>query len=81
MRDLEDNGRHTWLRYADWAATYGDVVYLEIFGTSMVILNSYKATTDLFEKRSANYSDRPGASIFPFYDTSWTESRRDAHGK
>lgn len=37
----------------------GDVIHLRIFGQSMVVLNSYKAVTDLFERRSAIYSDRP----------------------
>ncbi len=37
----------------------GDVVYVEALGTSIVILGSDQAASDLFEKRSAIYSDRP----------------------
>jgi hypothetical protein len=37
----------------------GDVVYLESFGQGMVILGSLEACTDLLDRRSANYSDRP----------------------
>jgi hypothetical protein len=62
-RDLDYGSVHPWVRYAEWAATYGDVVYLEIFGESMVILNSLEGVTEIFEKRSANYSDRPGGLI------------------
>lgn len=57
--DISHGDKHIWLRYADWAARYGDVVYLETFGQPSVILNSAKAATDLLEKRSSNYSDRP----------------------
>lgn len=49
----------SWLTYADWASTLGDVLYMEIFGNPLIILNSAKAATELFEKRSGNYADRP----------------------
>ncbi len=48
-----------WLKFTEWAQAFGDVVYLDIPGTPIVILNSLKATSELMEKRSANYSDRP----------------------
>ncbi|KDQ63502.1 hypothetical protein JAAARDRAFT_147890 [Jaapia argillacea MUCL 33604] len=48
-----------WLTYTEWAANYGELVYVEVFGRGMLILNSVKAITDLFDKRSSNYSDRP----------------------
>ncbi|KAF9061659.1 cytochrome P450 [Rhodocollybia butyracea] len=59
LRDLNKVDKPLWLAYADWAKTYGDVFYLEVLGAPMVILNSAKAIDDIFEKRSANYSDRP----------------------
>ncbi|KAF5329266.1 hypothetical protein D9619_009011 [Psilocybe cf. subviscida] len=37
----------------------GDVVHIDVFGQSMIILNSLKAARDLLEKRSSIYSDRP----------------------
>jgi len=49
-----------WFTYADWSRIYGDVFHLKVFGTRTIILNSYKAVIELFEKRSNNYSDRPG---------------------
>ena len=36
----------------------GDMIYLNVLGQHFVILNSLEVTTDLFEKRSSNYSDR-----------------------
>jgi hypothetical protein len=37
----------------------GDLVYLEVFGQPIILLNSPKAAKDLLEQRSAIYSDRP----------------------
>jgi hypothetical protein len=37
----------------------GDVVYANILGQELVILNSMEAVNDLFDTRSQNYSDRP----------------------
>lgn len=37
----------------------GDVIYLQVLGQSLVVLNSYIACKDLLEKRSAIYSSRP----------------------
>ncbi|KAH9926315.1 cytochrome P450 98A3 [Epithele typhae] len=46
-----------------WKMTqkYGDLVYLNAFGKSMLVVGSYQIGWDLLEKRSANYSDRPGS--------------------
>ncbi|KAF9061660.1 cytochrome P450 [Rhodocollybia butyracea] len=59
LRDVNRIDKPLWLAYADWSKIYGDIFYLEILGEPMVILNSAKAIDDIFEKRSANYSDRP----------------------
>ena len=48
-----------WLIYTDWAKKYGDIVYFRTYGQPLVVLNSFKAVNDLFEKRSAIYSGRP----------------------
>jgi hypothetical protein len=37
----------------------GDIIYVNVLGQEMIVLNSSKAAVDLFDKRSANYSDRP----------------------
>ena len=48
-----------WLTFANWKRKYGDFVYANVFGKSIIILNSAEAALDLLEKRSASYSDRP----------------------
>ncbi|KAF8639539.1 hypothetical protein AX17_001444 [Amanita inopinata Kibby_2008] len=50
---------HAWVTYAEWAKQYGDIVYTKIYGQPLVILNSVKATNEIFDRRSAIYSDRP----------------------
>ncbi|KNZ78681.1 O-methylsterigmatocystin oxidoreductase [Termitomyces sp. J132] len=52
--------------------TYGDVIYLEMLGRPMIVLNSVKAAVDLLDKRSANYSDRPSFPVFK--SMGWTET-------
>ena len=51
---------------ARWANTSsngvtGDLVYVKVFGHSMVFVNSADVARDLFEKRSSLYSDRLGS--------------------
>ena len=41
------------------ASSTGDIVYLSVLGRRMVILGSYEAASELLDKRSAIYSDRP----------------------
>ena len=35
-----------------------DIIYLNLLGTPIVVLHTQEAAVDLFEKRSALYSDR-----------------------
>ena len=37
----------------------GDIIHVDIFGQSFVIVSSLKIAEDLLEKRSSIYSDRP----------------------
>ncbi|KAJ7323905.1 cytochrome P450 [Mycena albidolilacea] len=48
-----------WLTFTDWAKSYGEIVHVSAFGQPVVILNSSKAVSDLLERRSTMYSDRP----------------------
>jgi len=50
---------HLWLKALEWGETYGDMVFLECFGTPMLFLNSYEDANELLDKRSAKYSSRP----------------------
>ena len=35
-----------------------DIIYVNVLGTSMIILNSYEVATDLLDQRSSTYSSR-----------------------
>ncbi|KAF8501281.1 cytochrome P450 [Hysterangium stoloniferum] len=48
-----------WRTYEKWAEQYGDLVYLNVLGTSLLFVNSNDLARELFEKRSKIYSDRP----------------------
>jgi hypothetical protein len=41
----------------------GDVVYLDVAGQPIIYLNTCETALELFEKRSALYSDRPQSSM------------------
>ncbi|KAF8882087.1 cytochrome P450 [Infundibulicybe gibba] len=48
-----------WLAFSKWSKIYGDIMYLNICGKSIVVLDSTRRTTELLERRSSTYSDRP----------------------
>ncbi|KAF5327811.1 hypothetical protein D9619_004578 [Psilocybe cf. subviscida] len=56
---LEMPSAQQWRTYAEWAKIYGDVFSFEALGQRIIVLNSLESTQELFERRSANYSDRP----------------------
>jgi hypothetical protein len=42
----------------------GEVMYLEVLGQTMIILDSYRAAMDLLDKRGSIYSDRPKFIVY-----------------
>ncbi|KAF5338671.1 hypothetical protein D9758_018031 [Tetrapyrgos nigripes] len=55
--------KREWLTYRDISKKYGsDIIHLDLFGTPLIVVNSLEAVTELFDKRSSNYSDRAGMS-------------------
>ncbi|KAF5368852.1 hypothetical protein D9758_002853 [Tetrapyrgos nigripes] len=77
-----------WLAFSKWKQLYGPLVYLDIAGQSLVILNSRKVVKDLLDHRASKYSDRPpnlvGGKymtghlnmVFMHYGESWRKMRR-----
>ncbi|PPQ75950.1 hypothetical protein CVT26_005853 [Gymnopilus dilepis] len=47
-----------WIAYHEWTKIYGDLIYFEVLGRPFLILGSVKRTSEIFDKRSSNYSDR-----------------------
>lgn len=47
-----------WRTYHKWSKIYGDLTYLNICGVSILVVNSHKLVSELFDQRGAIYSDR-----------------------
>ncbi|KAJ7629458.1 cytochrome P450 [Mycena polygramma] len=81
-----------WVTFARWSEAYSsDIIHLNVAGTSIVVLNTIEAATDLLDKRSSIYSSRPRMvmakelvgwdavfMILP-YGKEWRASRRLFH--
>ncbi|OHW89813.1 cytochrome p450 [Colletotrichum incanum] len=51
--------------YATWSKQYkSDVLYFNVLGQDVVVLNSVRAAVDLLDRRGANYCDRPRFVLF-----------------
>ncbi|KAB5588223.1 Cytochrome P450 family protein [Ceratobasidium theobromae] len=89
--NAEDMPRmYPWVKFAEWAKQYGDVMHLRVHTNHIVVLSSYDAVLDLFESRGSLYSHRPRRemaflmgweNIMPFhdYDEHWKSYRRYAN--
>ncbi|KAF8989705.1 cytochrome P450 [Cyathus striatus] len=77
-----------WITFSKLGEKYGGIVYLNALGSSIIILNDPKYATEMLDKKSKIYSDRPklvmagelvgwvdGPALIPFCQT-WTEYRR-----
>ncbi|KAF5372164.1 hypothetical protein D9758_005053 [Tetrapyrgos nigripes] len=51
--------RKPWHTLAKWKTAYGPIVYLNMAGQPMIILNTKKVVEDLLDRRTTKYSDRP----------------------
>ncbi|KAI2627949.1 cytochrome P450 [Hypomontagnella submonticulosa] len=53
------------LKHMEYAKKYNsDIVYFNLLGNHMVVLNTQKAANELLDKRGANYQDRPRFVLF-----------------
>ncbi|KIP12391.1 hypothetical protein PHLGIDRAFT_332753 [Phlebiopsis gigantea 11061_1 CR5-6] len=81
-----------WLTYQKWSREFdSDIIYLRMFRTNVIVLNSHRAVRDLLDSRSNIYSDREqmvmmntlmGWDInfaFKSYGEQWREQRRSFH--
>ncbi|PIL26282.1 hypothetical protein GSI_12038 [Ganoderma sinense ZZ0214-1] len=50
-------------RFAELGKEFGDVIYLKLFRTPAIVLNSLESARELLDKRSAKYSDRTRAVL------------------
>ncbi|OTA57464.1 cytochrome P450 [Hypoxylon sp. EC38] len=53
------------LKHMEYAKKYNsDIVYFNVLGNHMIVLNTQKAANELLDKRGANYQDRPKFVLF-----------------
>ncbi|KAG7440087.1 cytochrome P450 [Guyanagaster necrorhizus] len=53
-----------WETYHRWGKEHdSDIIHLDVVGTSIIVLNSLEATSDLLDKRSSIYSSRAHLSM------------------
>ncbi|KAF4588011.1 cytochrome P450 monooxygenase [Pleurotus pulmonarius] len=86
-----DIGPHMWLTFTEWKKQYGPIFYVNLAGRSMIVLNTHEAATELLDKRSSIYSDRPRHIVaseimsgeyllgFMHFDDKWKRVRRGSH--
>ncbi|KAI0737944.1 cytochrome P450 [Daedaleopsis nitida] len=48
-----------WFKLTEWKQEYGPIMYLNLAGQDIIVLNSLQAAADLLDRRAANYSHRP----------------------
>ncbi|KAJ4485414.1 cytochrome P450 [Lentinula aciculospora] len=55
---------HQWITFSKWADQFdSDILHLKVAGGDYIVLSSYKASTDLLDKRSGIYSSRPHVTM------------------
>ncbi|KAE9399136.1 cytochrome P450 [Gymnopus androsaceus JB14] len=50
---------HEWEVFAKWGEKWGDLLSVSVFGTTIVVINSYERCQEMLEKKSNVYSERP----------------------
>ncbi|TBU23425.1 cytochrome P450 [Dichomitus squalens] len=63
--------------FRDLSSQYGDVMHLDAFGQPIIVLGSHEAASDLLEKRSSNYSDRPPSPMVDISGFRWAFTVRE----
>ena len=63
IREMSNATEPPWEMYHRWSQIYGDVLHHTVYGHHTVVLNSQKSIVELLDKRSHNYSDRPGECV------------------
>ncbi|KAI0371752.1 cytochrome P450 [Pilatotrama ljubarskyi] len=91
LLDVPNPTDFPWDTYLNWSKQYdSDIIHLNALGMNIVVANSYEVATELLDRRSAIYSDRPrmvmlgelcgfgtGMAFVP-YGNFWKESRKMA---
>ncbi|THH33199.1 hypothetical protein EUX98_g986 [Antrodiella citrinella] len=78
-----------WLKYHEWSQQYGPVITVNVLGSTLIILSSPEAISEIMEKRQMIYSERPRfvmagelvgwdqITVLMSVDSLWKEHRRN----
>jgi len=58
---LDFPSHQPWFTYGKWREEYGDIVYCNVAGTKIIVLNSLQHIQALLDNRGAIYSERPSS--------------------
>ncbi|KAF5372909.1 hypothetical protein D9758_001769 [Tetrapyrgos nigripes] len=50
---------HPWIHLSKWVPQYGKLLYFNLLGRPVVVINSVYLAKEILEKRGSNYSSRP----------------------
>ncbi|KAF8142014.1 cytochrome P450 [Boletus edulis] len=80
---LSVNTKEPFRTYTEWRAKYGDIMYIRLLDMDVVVLNSPSVVSELLEKRSQIYSDRPFiATVNPYgHDSNFAFANYGEHWK
>ncbi|KAJ6624554.1 cytochrome P450 [Mycena sp. CBHHK59/15] len=56
---LSSGSDEEWLTYSEWADRWGDITSVTVFGQPLIVLSSLRVATEILDKQSSFYSDRP----------------------
>ncbi|CCM01203.1 uncharacterized protein FIBRA_03251 [Fibroporia radiculosa] len=56
---LDMPSSYQWKTYTQWAEKWGDIISVTLLGQPIVVVSSLEHATELLERRSTLYSDRP----------------------
>ncbi|CAL1703236.1 unnamed protein product [Somion occarium] len=69
--DIPDDA--PWVTFSSMAQKYGDIIHLKVLNQHTIIISSMEAASDLFDKRSAIYSDRfQSVMLTELMDMGWS---------
>ncbi|KAH8104354.1 cytochrome P450 [Phellopilus nigrolimitatus] len=55
----EISSKYQWRTFSAWRKTFGDIIYMNVLGRPIVVLNKFEHAHELMDKQGAIYSDRP----------------------
>ncbi|KLO10252.1 cytochrome P450 [Schizopora paradoxa] len=72
LLQIATSGKPFWETASEWSKTYGDVLYLEVVGFPMVIINTQDTVSELLVKKGSIYSSRPRYAMPLISGFGWT---------